>query len=158
MAIVQCSTHSSIRHYSAVISWLGIIHIPIDLTLIIAVNGLSQLDVGCLRKRGFELIGLVSSNWNHPTVIVHCLALLVYIASTSCAHCCLLHIPILIHHRQLIGVTMQPTHIFPNLNEAQTIEPSRMTFTVKVTWCNVSCHICLLLEVHIRTCRPPSTR
>ena len=60
MVIVQFSTHSSISHYSAVVFWLGIIHIPISLTLIISVNGLSQLNIGCLGKRGFELIGLAS--------------------------------------------------------------------------------------------------
>ena len=42
----------------------------IGLTLIIAVVGLSQLDIGHLGKHGFELIGLASSDWNHLAVVL----------------------------------------------------------------------------------------
>ena len=86
---IQCSTHSSIRHYSEVISWLGIIHTPIGLTLIITVSSWSQLDIGRLGKRGFKLIGIASFDWNHPTVLLFTVSHLLYI----CQHflCSLLY-------------------------------------------------------------------
>ena len=87
MLTIQCSTHSLIRHYLVVVSWLGFIHIPISLTLIIAVIGLNQLDIGHLGKRGFDLIGFASWDWNHPAMLLLTVALLVRIACTSCAYC-----------------------------------------------------------------------
>ena len=89
----------SIRHYSA-----------IGLTLIIIVVGLSQLDIGRLGLHGFELIRLAWSDWNNSAVLLFTLALIVYIVSTSCTHCSLFHILILIHPWQLI-VNCATTHI-----------------------------------------------
>ena len=87
-SFIQCSTHSSIRHYSEVVFWLGIIHILIGLTLIIAINGLSQLDIGRLGKHGgFKLVGRV-----HQIGIIrqYCCSLSCTscIVSTSCEYCC----------------------------------------------------------------------
>ena len=110
---IACSTHLSIRHYSAVVSSLGKIHKPIGLTLIVTVSGCSQLDIGCLGKRGFELIGLALPDGYHLAVLLFSVAPIVYIVSTSCAHCCFVHIPILIHRHQLIGVTVRPHTALP---------------------------------------------
>ena len=52
---VQCSMHSSLRQYSALGFWLGIIHILIGLTLIIAVNRVESI-----RRWSFGKCGL---NW-----------------------------------------------------------------------------------------------
>ena len=114
MVIIQCLTHSAIIHYLAVVSWLGIIHIPIGLTLIIVISGWSQLDIGRLEKHGFEynwtcIIRLES--YNSYCALSHILCI--------CQHflCSLLfvHIPILIHRQQLIGVTVQPHTNLPKL-------------------------------------------
>ena len=89
--IHQCSTHLLIRHYSVVVSWRVIIHIPISLTLIIAVSGWNQLDIGRLKKRGFKLNGFcIIRLESSDSTVAYCLELLVYVVSTSCAHCLLL--------------------------------------------------------------------
>ena len=64
-----------------------IIHIPIGLSLIIAVIGLRQLDIGRLGKHGFDLIELASQIGIIRQFLCN-VALLVYVVSTSCAHCC----------------------------------------------------------------------
>ena len=104
-----------IRHYLAVVSWCVIIHIPIGLTLIIAVIGWNQLDIGRLRKRGFKLNGFcIIRLESSDSIVVHCLELLVYVVSTSCAHRLLLfQFWFIVGSYQL---TVQPHHkfIFPN--------------------------------------------
>ena len=84
----QCSTHSSIRHYLVVVSWLVLIHIPIGLTLIIAVIGVEWIRHWSLGNVWIWIdwtciIRLESSS----SVVVDCLTLLVYIVRTSCVHC-----------------------------------------------------------------------
>ena len=64
--------HSSIKHYLAVISWHGIVHIPIGLTLIITVIRLSQADIGYLGKFGFDIIELVHKETEKVTVQYSC--------------------------------------------------------------------------------------
>ena len=82
--------HLSIRHYSAAVSWLAI-HIPISLTLIIAISGWNQLDIGC-----FESVDLKLNRHSSdcPTLLVYLSALLVLIV--------VCHIPILTHHCTVI--------------------------------------------------------
>ena len=100
---VQRSTHSSIRHLTC------ITHIPIGPTLIIAIMGFSELDIGCLGKCGFDLIGLASSDWNRLTVlwltVSHFLCTLICTAGSF-------NIPILIkcqiNRHQLNSVTVRP--------------------------------------------------
>ena len=100
-------THLSIRQYSVVVSWRVIVHIPIGLTLIIAVNGWNQLDIDRLRKRGFKLNGFcIIRLESSDSTVAHCLELLVYVVSTSCANC-LLHIPIVYSN-----CLLQPPQIF----------------------------------------------
>ena len=135
MFIVQRSTHSSIRLYSAVIFWLGIIQIPIGLTLIIAVISLSQSDISHLGKQGFECNWASSSDWNHPTVVVYC--------CTSCAYCqhflCSLlfvHIPILILHQQLIGLIVRHT---PTDSQIQTRRKQSQLINHQLAQCKYTC-------------------
>ena len=64
-------------------------HNPHTNPLINAVIGLSQLNIGRLRKRGFDLTELASLDWSHPAVLLFTFALYVYIVSTSCTHYCL---------------------------------------------------------------------
>ena len=55
------------------------------------------------------------------SIVVHCHTSCVFVR-TSCAHCCVVHIPILIHCWQLIvNCATTHTHIFPGSNEAQTM-------------------------------------
>ena len=67
---------------------ISIVHIPIRLTLIIAVSGWSQLDIGCLGKRGFKSIGCA---FQIGIIRQYCCSLshtsYVFV-STSCAHYC----------------------------------------------------------------------
>ena len=91
--------HSSTRHYLTVVSWLCIIHIPIGLTLIIAVSRWNQLDIGCFGKCGFlhlvaSQIGIIRQ------LLLFTVALIVYVTALLVL-IVIIHIPILIHRWQL---------------------------------------------------------
>ena len=118
MVIAQCSAYSSIRHYSADVFWLSINPLTNWSNLDHSRQWVESIRHWSLGKAWIWIDQTCISDWNHPTVIVHCLALLVYIVSTSCAHCCLFHIPILIHRWQLT-VNCATTHHISNSNDAK---------------------------------------
>ena len=122
--IHQCSMHLLIRHYSAVS-----LDTPIGLTLIIAVNQVESIRCWLLGKAWIL-------NWTdiyHIGIVrQYCLPLsytsCVFVG-TSCAHCCIVLIPILIHRWQLPAnctttnsssqVWMRREQLHSNVNEVR---------------------------------------
>ena len=86
------------------------------ITLIITIAGLSQLDIELVTWVSVDL-NIIGPHLRLESSDSYCCSLLHFlciIVSTSCAHCYLFHIPILIHRWQLIINCATTHHIFPN--------------------------------------------